>query len=105
MSNYIDFSGCRESMHIFAKSGEGDINAYHSDDTLCKAAEFNLSDLLNDELPTMECCPWCDRNTLDTEHMRACSGYKPAPTESEIRDAYSHPTEQAKRDSLLAGIR
>jgi len=100
MSNYIAFN-CAESLHFFARDGEDEINAYHADNSLCKAAEFNLEELLNDELPRMYACPWCDIATLDTEHMRACSGYKKPATEAEIRDAYSDPTERAKRDILL----
>ena len=99
--NYFDSNSCSSSFHSFARSGEGDIDAFHSDNTPCEAAEFNLADLLDDDLPTMYRCPWCDKNTLDTEHMRVCSNYKPAPTADEIRDAYSHPTEHAKRDALL----
>lgn len=103
MNNFINFQ-CDQPSHTFARSGEGEINAYHSDDTLCEGAEFNLADLLNDELPQMRTCPWCDKNTLDGEHIRACSGYRKSATAEEVRDAYSDPTEHTKRDSLLAGI-
>jgi len=99
MSNYIAFN-CAESLHFFARNGEGGIDAYHADNSACGTAEFNLAELLNDELPRMERCPWCDLATLGTEHMRACSGYKKPATEAEIRDAYSDPTEHTKRDIL-----
>lgn len=102
MTNYFDSNGCPETFHTFARAGEGEISAYHSDNSECKVAEFDIEDLLNDELPTMYKCPWCDKNTLDIEHMRGCSGYQPEPTIEEIKDAYSHPADQAKRDSLLA---
>ena len=101
MSNYIALNGCPEPMHIFAKSGEGEIGAFHADGSECKSAEFNIRELLDDELPQAIECPWCMKMVFETEHVRRCSGYQTPPTESEIRDAYSHPTEQAKRDGLL----
>lgn len=101
--NYFDFNNCGQSFHFFARLGE-DIEAFHSDYTLCKGAEFDLTELLENDLPRMHTCPWCEKNTPDTGHMRACSGYKPAPTADEIKDAYSHPTEQSKRDSMLRHI-
>jgi hypothetical protein len=87
--NFIDFH-CDNSFHFFARVLQGEdreINAYHSDNTLCKGAEFSLTELLEDDLPTMYVCPWCDASTLDTEHMRACSGYQTPATADEIKDA------------------
>lgn len=103
--NYIDIR-CNETYHVFARAGE-DIAAYHLDGDfyrVCESAEFNLTELLEDDLPTMNECPWCLRHVVGTEHIRKCSNYKPAPTADETRDAYSHPAEQAKRDGLLSRL-
>jgi hypothetical protein len=104
--NYITFNGCTEPLHFFARCGQdGDetVAAFHSDNSLCEGAEFNLTDLLNDELPRMVTCPGCDQNTLnEDDHIRACISFRAPMSEAEIRDAYSDPTEQSKRDSLLA---
>jgi hypothetical protein len=100
--NFVAFY-CGETQHSFARNGEDDVNAYHSDDTLCGSAEFNLSDLLNDELPRVVRCPGCDKNILnEDDHIRACIGYKKPYSEAEIRDSLSDPTEHTKRDALLS---
>jgi hypothetical protein len=100
--NFVSFN-CTEPLHTFARSGE-DIGAFHADNSECKGAEFNLTDLLNDELPEMMICPTCDHNTLDGDHIRKCMGYRPSPTATEVLGCYSDPTERAKRESLLASI-
>lgn len=48
----------------------------------------------DNELPI---CPWCDRpQTID--EIRRCSGYRPRGyTDDELRDAYSDPTDRAKK--------
>lgn len=108
MKNYFATNGCQEPMHVFAYNGEedgrGSIEAYHLDGDFyqpCKSAEFNFGDMLNDEIGVIMECPWCLKLTDSTDHIRKCSNYTPSPTEAEIRYAYSHPADQAKRDSLL----
>jgi hypothetical protein len=98
--NFVSFQ-CEQTQHSFVRYGEDEVRALHSDNTLCESAEFNLIELLEDDLPRLFECPWCLIKTLDIEHVRRCSNYKPAYSEDEIRDAYSHPADQAKRDSLL----
>lgn len=102
--NYVDFH-CEKPFHCFARYGE-DIHAFHLDGDfyqLCERAEFNLEELLDDDLPRMVSCPGCDKNTLnEDDHVRACIGYQKPYTREEIEDAYSGPTERAKRDGLLA---
>lgn len=98
--NFISLNGCQEPIHAFARYGEGDIGIFHVDNSQCKAAEFDVEQLLEDDLPTMYSCPWCDTKTTETEHMRACSGYSKQATREEIIDAYSD--NPSKRDSLLS---
>lgn len=101
--NYIALNGCAELTHSFAKNGDGEIGCYHSDNTFCDAAEFNLADILADELPRLVRCPGCDKETLnEDDHIRACIGFKKPYSREEIMDAYSDPTEQTKRDILLS---
>jgi len=104
--NYINFH-CPQGFHFFAKRYEGEdveIQAYHSDNTLCESAEFNITELLEDDLPSMGECPWCLKVTTDTEHIRKCSNWKPLPKSQEILDAYSEPCAPAKREGMLRMI-
>lgn len=37
---------CDESFHSFKRDDNGFVQAYHSDDEICEAIEFNLSEVL-----------------------------------------------------------
>lgn len=104
--NYTNFP-CGQPLHFFAKRYEGEdevIGAYHSDSTPCKGAEFDVTELLEDELPVLIKCPWCLEVVTNTEHVRKCSNWKPLPKSQEILDAYSEPSEWAKREGMLREI-
>jgi hypothetical protein len=105
--NYFDTNNCGKSFHVFARDSTEDeaIQAYHPDGDyyeLCKGAEFNITELLEDDLPHMYRCPWCDRVTLnDDDHIRRCSGFQKPLSRDEVLDAYSHPADAAKREAML----
>lgn len=104
--SYTNFP-CNQPYHFFVKRYEGEdrvIGAYHLDNSECKGAEFDVTELLEDELPAMYTCPWCDANTIDIEHMRACSGYQTPMSWVEINSCYSEPYEAAKRVVMLREI-
>lgn len=104
--DYTSFP-CGQPHHFFAKRYEGEdrvIGAYHSNNSECKGAEFDVTELLEDELPQMFTCPWCNTNTIHVEHMRRCFNYQTPMSRTEIMDAYSEPCEAAKRAGMLREI-
>jgi len=106
--NYFDSNRCSESMHVFLRDDDNHINAYHITGSdiyaLCGAAEFDFADMLDGDVDRVIECPWCLQKPVEQGHIRRCSNYKPAYTEDEIRDAYSHPADGAKRDAMLKSL-
>lgn len=51
-----------------------------------------------------DCQPCMAREREQMDYYRALFGNRPRYTADEIRDAYSHPTEYHKRESLLREI-
>jgi len=49
-------------------------------------------------------CPWCLAPAVDTDHIRKCSNYKPAYSETELKDVYSDSTDAAKLERMLQGF-
>src|SRR5437870_4716616 len=100
-------SQCDQTMHCFAKDSEGAIQAYHTvgdgSYILCETAEFRFFGFINGEMDRLVNCPWCDK-TVEEKHIRKCSGYQKPYSREEIMDAYSDPTERAKRDILLSRL-
>lgn len=97
---YFD-SSCGQTFHYFLRDDEEGLLAFHFDDSECKASEFQLPELDAEKFCE---CPQCGKRPADHGHIKVCIGYKKPYSADEIRDAYSHPTERAKRDSLLAGM-